>query len=330
MMQQSPVWKPAAADMEQEGDGNMMMEMEEFAQAVLAGVNEKSEGSFCAEITKRIKNNGFRQTGILAATQGSNAGPVIYLDACYERYRKGYMGTGEAAGYVYEKIVECMEDLDGIRLPAFQEWESVKGNIHAGLVNAGMNREMLMEMPHRPFLDLAMVYYIKIDGLSDRDSGMSFVQVSNNYMELWGKDEGSLYRTAMENMRLEGKPLIEDMEALLRDMMPEETGGELPEIEKGMTSGVYVLSNQCRHFGAAELLDSDTLEEIGRRLEDDYVVLPSSVHECIILPLNTAPSYEELAGMVRAVNREQVDIQDRLSDHVYQYDREEGKLEIVA
>lgn len=308
----------------------MMMEMEEFAQAVLASVNEKAEGSFCAEITRRMKNNGFRQTGILAATQGSNAGPVIYMDACYERYREGYMGTGEAAEYVYKKIVECMEDLNGIRLPAFQEWESVKGNIRAELVNAGMNREMLMEMPHRLFLDLAVTYYIKIDGLFDGDGGMSFVQISNNYMELWGKDEESLYRTAMENMRLDGKPRLEDMDVLLRDMMLEETGGELPEIEKGMPSGMYVLSNQCRHFGAAELLDSGTLEEIGRRLEDDYVVLPSSIHECIILPLNTAPSYEELAGMVRAVNREQVDIQDWLSDHVYRYGRREGKLEIMG
>ena len=307
-----------------------MMEMEEFAQAVLAGVNEKAEGSFCAEITKRMKNNGFRQTGILAATQGSNAGPVIYMDACYERYREGYMGTDEAVGYVYKKIVECMEDLNGIRLPAFQEWESVKENIRAELVNAGMNREMLMEMPHRPFLDLAVVYYIKIDGLFERDSGVSFVQVSSNYMELGGKDEESLYRTAMENMRLDGKPRLEDMEILLRDMMEEETGGELPETEKGMPSGMYVQSNRCRHFGAAALLDGDTLREIGERLEDDYAVLPSSVHECIILPLNTAPSYEELAGMVRAVNREQVDIQDRLSDHVYHYDREEGKLEIMV
>ena len=304
--------------------------MEEFAQAVLAGVNEKAEGSFCAEITKRMKNNGFRQTGILASTQGSNAGPVIYLDACYERYREGYMGTGEAAEYVYKKIVECMENLDGIRLPAFQEWESVKGNIHAELVNEGMNREMLMEMPHRPFLDLAVIYYIRIDGLFDGDGGMSFVQISNNYMELWGKDEEYLYRTAMENMRLDGKPLLEDMEILLRNMMVEEAGGELSKIENGMSSGMYVLSNQCRHFGAAELLDSDTLKGIGERLEDDYVVLPSSVHECIILPLNTAPSYEELAGMVRAVNREQVDIQDRLSDHVYRYGRREGKLEIMG
>lgn len=307
-----------------------MMEMEGFAQAVMAGVEKRAGGIFRMEVTRNMKNNGFRQTGILATIQGSNVGPFIPLDACYESYRKECMGTGEAAGSVYRKLMECMGELDRIRLPAFQEWDAVRGNICAELVSAGMNREMLGMVPHRKFLDLAVVYHIRVDGLFEGDSGVSFVRIRNSCLELWGKDEEDLYRTAMENMRLEGKPLLEDMEDLLKDMMQGGTGLELPEMEKDRSPIIYVLSNRRRYFGAAELLDSDTLGEIGRQLGDDYVVLPSSVHECIILPLEDAPTYEELAGMVRAVNREQVDIQDRLSDHVYHYDRSRGKLEIAV
>lgn len=309
-------------------EGIRMMGLEGFAQAVLEAVRDKAGEAFSAEVIRTRKNNGVTRTGIRAAIPDSIVGPVIYLDACYEGYREGKTGTGEAAEVVYCRILECMGGLDGIRLPEFRKWEAVEGGIYPMLINAGMNGELLETIPHRKFLDLAVAYYIRVDGPAGEDNWSGTALLHNSHMELLGQDEETLYRTALKNMRREGGPLIDDMDALLRDMAPEEI-----EQQEGGEDGrphMYVLSNQGRAFGAAQLLDGDTLGKIGDRLGDDYIVLPSSVHESIILPLRTAPGYVELAAMVHDVNREQVDLQDRLSDHVYQYDREAGRLEIVA
>lgn len=79
-----------------------------------------------------------------------------------------------------------------------------------------------------------------------------------------------------------------------------------------------------------ELLDGNTLTEIGDKLGSDYMVLPSSLHESIILPVDGRISYQELADIVTDINRNVVSIVERLSDHVYLYERKEGALRIAA
>lgn len=50
----------------------------------------------------------------------------------------------------------------------------------------------------------------------------------------------------------------------------------------------------------------------------------------IVLPPNDEEEYRRLADMVRAVNDTQVEAEERLSDHVYVYSRDEETLKIVA
>ena len=92
----------------------------------------------------------------------------------------------------------------------------------------------------------------------------------------------------------------------------------------------YVLTNPKKVFGAVELLDGNTLKGIGVELGGDFIVLPSSLHESIIIPADGSVSYQELADIVTDINRNVVSIVERLSDHVYLYERKEGALRIAA
>lgn len=69
---------------------------------------------------------------------------------------------------------------------------------------------------------------------------------------------------------------------------------------------------------------------IADQIGDRFIVLPSSVNETIILPPKDVTEYEGLAAKVREVNDTQVDVEDRLSYHVYVYSRDEEMLKIVA
>ena len=89
---------------------------------------------------------------------------------------------------------------------------------------------------------------------------------------------------------------------------------------------MYVLSNTIRNFGAAAIMYDRRLEHIGEYLREDYYVLPSSVHEVIIIPKSKAPGKRELIEMVSDINATQVEEEDVLSDNAYYYDRRLKKL----
>ena len=53
----------------------------------------------------------------------------------------------------------------------------------------------------------------------------------------------------------------------------------------------------------------------------DLVILPSSIHEVLLIPYEPNISFQELTNMVSHINRAEVPIEDRLSDQVYLYSR---------
>lgn len=302
-----------------------MMDMEKFAEEVLAAVKENSRGDFNAKIITVTKNNGVMLTGITGAAEGRNSSPCIYLNDYYKEYKSGWIGVNEAAENVYLKILKHGNDLKGIDMDDITKWERISPRIHAKLINMERNKEMLAGMPWKRFLDLAAVYYVKMDGIID--GGNASFLVNNSHMEMWGQDEESIHQTALSNMHKDGGPLFESMETVIRGIMADD---ELPFTPGMPDADMYVLSNRDRLLGAAEILDSSTLEMVSSKLGGDFIVLPSSIHESVIIPSDAGISCQELAVMVYEINRTQVDVEERLSDHVYLYEKDKGALKIAA
>ena len=301
------------------------MRMEKFAEKVLKEVMEKAAGTLKVKVVAGNKNNGVTLTGITASRPGGSGGACIYLDGYYEDYCDNHITLAGVAEDVYDKLMEHCNDLDGMDMRALWDWEAAKTRIRAKLVNREMNREFLKQVPCREFLDLAVIYYVTMDGLME--DGTAAFTVSERNMEVWKKEEDDLYEMAVSNMRLDGKPVFEDMEKIIHQTMPE----AIPDFAAGIPKfRSYVLTNPKKVFGAVELLDGSTLKEISDELGGDFIVLPSSLHESIIIPADGSADYQELAFIVRNVNVESVAMEERLSDHVYLYERKEGLLKIAA
>lgn len=304
-----------------------MMNFEEFSETVLKEIWKKIEGMFDVSITVNMKNNGIKCTGISAVSKESNNGPCIYLDDYYKGYQNKSIGIKETADNIYSQIMESQNDLRNIDVMDFMNWNNIKCHIYAKLINADRNRELLDVIPHRMFLDLAVVYYAAVNVFNIQKTGT--VLIHNHHMPIWGKNEETLYQTALLNMRSDGEPLFKSMHSILRSSAPEVF--HCPESgELSLNTGAYVLTNCRKRYGASEILDKNTLKEISDRIMDDYVLLPSSVHEIIILAPDYKTGYGELAEMVKEVNTEEVSAEEYLSDHVYVYDRSEELLKIAA
>lgn len=301
------------------------MDFKEFTDEILKEVTGLAGDIFRAGIAKNLKNNGVERTAITAAAPQWRGGPNIYLEGFYEEYKNRGRGIEEIAGEVYRQLIEHVDDLKDVRLDGLRKWDEARPRIYAKLINFENNIELLKWKPYRKFLDLAAVYYVQVEGF--KDGGTGAFLVNDSHMSAWGQTEEGLYSAAVQNMRLSGEPVFESMEEILGQMMPEfqpPLPAGAPEVK------MYVLTNQKQIFGAAELLDNGTLKQVSDELGGDFIVLPSSLHECIILPAGEAVSYQELADMVAGVNINAVSIEERLSDHVYLYEHKEGLLRIAA
>ena len=210
--------------------------------------------------------------------------------------------------------------ISAFRIADFREPERVRPTVAYRLINYEKNRELLQEIPHLPFLDLAVIFYSL---LTDTPVGHATVLIRNSHLELWGKNTSWLYEAAKENTeKLLPKRLVS-----MEDMIYELSEGKQEAEYAGVP--MYVLTNSRKSFGAACLLYDGVLGECFRRLEESYYLIPSSVHEVILIPASAVGDSRELCALVQEMNRTQVRSTEVLSDTVYLYSEETRRLEMI-
>lgn len=306
-----------------------MLNYEEFAEAfkerVSEGLNEKPEKGIL-EFMKKQKINR-EVEGISFRVNGSNIAPCIYIQNFYETYqRDGDLDAvvREAVELLYEK-----RDVKNIETPEFKP--GMYGDrIFFQLINTEKNKEMLKDIPHREIEDLSVVYRV-LSGSDDYSMG-SFI-VTNSMAKSLALNEEQLYAKAYENTREIMKPTIRGMEEMLA-MIMKARGMDEDQVDLMLNmypteSGIYVLTNNCGAMGATSMLYTDLLDKIADKVNDDLMILPSSLHEVLAIRASGA-SPEDLRDMVCTINATEVDVSDLLSDNVYYYDREARTLTIAG
>ena len=105
---------------------------------------------------------------------------------------------------------------------------------------------------------------------------------------------------------------------------------ESPEIFTEYKDEVlFVLTNESRHHGTAALVCPEVMNKVHELMPEGFYILPSSIHETIIVSKDCEISPKHLGQMVREINHEMVDREDVLSDRVYEYDKDLGKIRQV-
>ncbi|MBR5421630.1 MAG: hypothetical protein IK115_10810 [Lachnospiraceae bacterium] len=323
------------------------MEMNEFQKKVEKAMKEYAGEDRILNFTRVRKNNGILLTGVSCFAAGSNITPTVYLEEYLERYNEG-----ETFGSVMRRIIQTLEQSSmqtGFDVDDFQLWENAKDRIAYKLINADKNRELLDEVPHIKLMDLALVFYYL---LGEESFGHATILIYKSHMEHWGVSAEELYACAHSNTRRLLPEALQDMAELMREIFLEDVKRKLKE--KGEEDGeelrcadmlademlkvamdgredipMYVLSNRTRYFGAAALLYPGVLRDFAEQLGRDLYILPSSVHEVILLPDDGLEEPGRLNEMVREVNATQVPAEEILSDRVYYYDRRKDELRPV-
>jgi len=304
------------------------MDYQEFLNEVcvrIQGEFEKAEVS-CLTVSKVNTD----KKGIVVKNTGRKLAPIVYFDDIYQDYRKSMdMDSCMEKAVKRIKAYLALPALDDTLCGDLLVWEKISKYLYPFLVSTDRNHQLLQMMKHRSFLDLSVCYMLKLP-INKGEDCSGILRVTSDMAAVWGCTEEELYKKAMENVMSEGYS-VKKLEDVLRHMLKEEYVDKIPEglnlLENSPANPkVSVLSNSESRYGAAGILDRKLLDRFADECGSDFYILPSSIHEVLLLPYDGSTELEELNRMVQQVNEEELDEEEILSDHAYYYSREKKRI----
>ena len=264
-------------------------------------------------VQKIDRNNQVSVMGLSIGQCENYLVPVLYLEPFCRNYFRGQelhdtmmdiarIYRGHQVGY----------HLDEDKV---SDYEYIKNNLFYRVVNYEKNKELLKDSPHERFLDLAVTY--RWAAYKNHD-GMASAMVRNKELAMWGVSKEQMIKDARSNTEKIFPPVMRKIQSVMPVQIIEE---DIP---------LYVLSNGDYMNGASVILYENVLRDFATYMERDLYILPSSIHEVIVLLDNEiVRSPEELVVMVRETNRMVIDREEILSNHIYHYSREKDEIRIA-
>ena len=269
--------------------------------------------------TDVILNNGTTHIALILYKNGEKLHPQIYLERFFEDYKRG-KAMEEILQDVMKTYEEALQNINPDSLSGIEDWEQVKGRLAFRLLSKERNKETLENYVYKDFLDLAAIvtFCAEID-----EQGVKAIRVTHDLAERWNVSKEEILQAAEENtedlfpVRME--PILDTLcrvADISRDDLPEEVLAEEDSPQ------IMVLTNYLGVNGATVLLYDSFLQQVYEKLRGKFIILPSSIHEVIVMPLASAPPITDSQKMVEQINRSAVKEEEILSDSVYLYDGE--------
>ena len=309
-----------------------VLSYEEFVtyiwENVEAVLNDESETEVV--LTETAKNNGVMSEIMTVRKEGENAAPVFYMRDIYEQYLRG-----ASADHLIDQMIVICRQCHADMMPMIGEWfesfENIRDRIIFRVVNYEKNRQRIAHCPFIRKLDLALTFRVLIE---EEENQIGTVLISNDLMKRWEVTDSDLYKLAVTNMQRLWKGVVEPV----RDMIFEMADAQLSEeyhtfLEENDGAGempLYVMTNEIRLNGASVLFYTDCLKSFAASVGRDVFVLPSSIHEVLLIPVEEDVSAWDMRQVVEAVNHQLVSEEEVLSNHVYRYLYSCDKLIIAA
>ncbi len=272
------------------------------------------------------KNNGVHRNGIIIRHRDEHTAPTIYLDNYYREYQAGRILSDIVRHilYVYHKSSQepTRQELEHLELTA----DYIRKHLICNLINYTQNEQLLQTLPHIRILDLAISFKLLI---YQNDSGIGTIRFTNEHWHLLSPalqsssdTESSLhalYQLALANTQRLFPPRLCSLTDTIEAVQNQRTAPSLSLTAPLPVTApaIYVLSNNSGVNGASCLLYPELLHQLQQNFACDFYLLPSSIHEMLLLPVNTPFSQEELNQMIQEINITQVPDEDILSDKAY-------------
>lgn len=300
------------------------MEYQEFLCVIEKKMNQELKGGAAASLHTAVKNNGKVKQGVMIKTPGINISPTIYLEEFYQRFQKGETISEILNDLLtFYESVKCEKSWD---TNAVERYEEVRDKIVFKVIHTKKNEELLETTPHIRLLDLSIVFYVLLEA---KEEAVSSILIGREHLAVWKIKEAELFPLACENLKTLLPAQMLSMQSVIRELFysGEKTAENLLNGSEILTQDfMYVITNPIRCFGAACIAYPGLLDKIAGLLKESYYILPSSIHEVILVPESRGILQNELNKMIVDVNTVQVKEEERLGDHAYFYNKDTKQL----
>ncbi len=310
------------------------LDYDTFVSTVQLIMKERMGDGYDVRIYKVMKNNSLELHSLVVRKEDINIAPNIYLKPYYDAYLEG-VSLEEIADrlcIIYNSYSEPELNQDFSYV-----LEEMKSYIFYRLVSFEKNQKLLETVPYFRYLDLAVTFHCLV---RDDEEGIGTIRITNEHMRLWEVTPEKLKDLAVQNTEKLFPPSIKSMEEVLLGILKDTAPGEAEEMKQLLSLEsdpqgkevrqvrpmMYILTNRKGINGASCLLYKDVIRNFARQLNADLYLLPSSIHEIILVPRDRNMKVEALSKMVEEVNRTQVAEEEVLSDHVYYYSLEKDTI----
>ena len=304
-----------------------MEDFEVFAENVKNQILEflpEEYQSASAEMKQVFKNNNERRLGISIQKEGWEIAPILYLEEYYQMLQEGNLET-EVLQRIAREYLDCDRGMPQNVGELIPDFESAKEQLWLKLVGKESNQRKLERCVYKEVegTDLVATFQlrVRIPGLEEGN-----ISVDKRIMEKWGCDVDSLYESVLANMVCQMPAQVSEIDSVLTG----DEGGGKPEEVSCQEKKLYVLRNTEESHGAATLLYPGVLQALAENSGADLFILPSSIHEVLVMKADGEINAGELQYMVMDINRHMVEPEEVLSDQVYRYDRESQSLSMAT
>ena len=307
-----------------------MMNEQEFYQNVQASIISSLPVEYAnaqVSLTRQMKNNDREMTGLMIRRDGENICPVIYLNDYFAQYE-----NGAPFDMILDQVAKVRTDIEQrkgniVDPDIFSDYGKVKDMLQMRIFDTQKNEKKLEGIVHYSFGDFSAAYAIILK--STQEQSMS-VMITPDMLRHWGISNKQLHEDTIRS-DMDREPLLMDLGSVMFSIME---GGdavnylaqETPfEMDESMMP-IFCLTNKERINGAGLILNHMVQEKIAGLLGGSYYVLPSSIHEVLVMPYDGSSRAGELGRMVHQINATEVSPEDFLSDKVELYDAESRRL----
>lgn len=299
-----------------------MMDFNEFQNQILQEAKERMWG-VQVEIRPVEKLQGESYTGLSIQPNDSPVAATLNLDAVYNQMVDQGKTFQEVADDLISHAVDVIVDMPKIDVNDLTNYDQMKNTLVVQVIPTDRNADMLADIPHKNIEDMFLVYRMQID---QNETGTSSVLITNAMLENYGVTLDQLHQDAMDAAVINNPATFRSMQEVLSDLM-----GMPADLMPPMDSPqMYVASVESSLNGAGVIAYPDFMNQVAEQVGGDFFVLPSSVHEVLVIPDDGSMNRHDLELMVREVNASEVLPKDQLSDNVYHYDSQNQVFELAG
>lgn len=301
------------------------MDFEEFKNTIMDLVSKEVEDRGLEDISMKLTTidspDGMTDR-LMVSVGDSKMSMAFRLKEIYSSVQ-----DGEDIDHAVYKMVNTIEDSISVIKNKEQDvksfisdYEKVKEHTYLRMIPG--DSPVLKDTPHKMVEDMALVVNIHLESFSD-ENGRSCVVVSKPLMEMYGVDEKQLFADAEKNSLANEPMVFTPLGDMIKNLIESEN---LPSPEEaGIVT--YIATNKSGFQGAAVAGYPDFCEKAAEAIGGSFYMLPSSVHEFILIKDDGMPKAKDLNRMIKNVNETVLEPRDVLAAQCYHYDAKAKLLE---